>query len=286
MNIRTDLALDVTQNLKEISSIKGLRQKISDIGDFHITKISIKNEIASKKIGKPIGDFITFEMKRDFSTPNDNLEENVETLAKEISTFYHINDNVLVIGLGNNDITPDALGTKVARQIFATRHIRNAMPEFEEFKDLKSVSSIAPGVLGQTGIEVAEIVKAICDKTKPNLVIVIDALACSDISRLGNTIQITNTGISPGSGVHNSRKEISKNTLSVPVIAIGVPTVIDLNTIVQNMCGKQLDKKYSQMMVTLGSVDKLIDNSAQLISLALNKAFQPDMSLEEISSLI
>lgn len=291
MGIRTDLALESAQAIStaEAKPISGIAQNEYDKAQCHITQITVENEEASASLGKPMGEYVTIETNGPCGLDMypDNLEEQVDLLAGEISRLANNNGDVLVIGLGNDDITPDALGPLVAKQIFATRHIPKEMEGFEEFSDLRSVSVIAPGVLGQTGIEVAEITKAICQKIKPGVVVAIDALACAEISRLGKTIQISNTGISPGSGVKNSRKELSEKTLKVPVIALGVPTVVDMQTIAESISGNDnLNSDYKDIMVTPRSIDKLIDYSAKLIALGINKAFQPSMSIEDFTSLV
>ena len=291
MGLRTDLALESAQaiNATATKPYAGISQKEYEQADCIITQIIVETDEASKILGKPKGEYITIETKgiQGLDTEPDCLNDQVDMLAKELSRLSDAKGDVLVIGLGNDDITPDALGPMTAKQIFATRHISTELSEFEEFSGLRSVSVLAPGVLGQTGIEVAEITKAICEKIKPSVVVVIDALACSEISRLGKTIQISNTGISPGSGVKNSRKELSQTTLSAPVIAIGVPTVVDMQTIAESITGEQYEKsEYRDMMVTPRSIDKLIAHTAKLISLGINKAFQPDMTIEEITSLI
>ncbi len=289
MSIRTDLALESAQAIKSTVPTEGIKQEQHEEADCIITKITVETEEGAKKIGKPIGQYITIETKSGSGLDlyPDDLEKQVDMLAEEIRKLSPPDGEVLIIGLGNNDITPDALGPIVARKIFATRHIRSALPDCDEFKDLRSVASLAPGVLGQTGIEVAEVTKAICSKVKPAVVVVIDALACAEISRLGTTIQITDTGISPGSGVKNARKELSPKTLKSPVIAIGVPTVVDMHNIAETITGKPSEKQeYSDIVVTPRSIDKLIERCANLISLAINKAFQPDMTIEDITSLI
>lgn len=289
MSIRTDLAIESTQTVNTTKSIAGITQNQHEQAGCTVTKITVETPQAAKKIGKVCGEYVTIETNssQGLDVYPDDLEQQVDMLASEIRRLSPPEGEVLVIGLGNNDITPDALGPMVANQIFATRHIRSALPDCEEFADLRPVSALAPGVLGQTGIEVAEITKAVCNKVKPSVVIVIDALACAEIERLGTTIQLTDTGISPGSGVKNSRKELSKKTLKTPVIALGVPTVVDMRTIAETITKKPSEEsKYSDMVVTPRSIDKLIERSANLISLAINKACQPHMSIEEITSLV
>ena len=243
------------------------------------------NELAGLRIGKPKGKYITIETERLSDEPAD-FREQAENIADEIAAL--LNGNVsdgLVAGLGNSDITPDALGPMVASGVIATRHLKEVLPKGHEFSSLNPVSVIAPGVLGQTGIESAEIIRSVCDGIKPKFVIAVDALACSDVSRLGTTIQLADSGISPGSGVQNRRKELSEITLGVPVIAVGVPTVVDMHTIVENITGNPPDKHLPNMMVTPRDVDKLIERTARLISSALNIALQPSLSFEEITAL-
>jgi len=291
MGLRTDLALESAQaiNSTVAKPYAGISQKEYEKAGCVISEIVVETEEAAKELGKPMGQYVTVETKgkQGLEAYPEELEEQVDMLAKEISRLSNTTGDVLVIGLGNDDITPDALGPMTAKQIFATRHIKTELADMKEFAGLRSVCVLAPGVLGQTGIEVAEIAKAICEKIKPSVVIVIDALACSEISRLGKTIQISNTGISPGSGVKNSRKELSQSTLNAPVIAIGVPTVVDMQTIAESITGQQCDKsEFRDMMVTPRSIDKLIEHTAKLIALGINRAFQPDMTIEEITSLV
>lgn len=290
MGIRTDLALESAQAIQsdKAQTISGITQNEYEKAGCIVTQITVESEEAAKKLGKPIGEYTTIEMDAGggLDSFSDDFEQQVELLAEEIRRISPPEGDVLVVGLGNDDITPDALGPLAAKQIFATRHIPKDVAGFEEFAGLRSVSSVAPGVLGQTGIEVAEITKAICKKVVPSVVVAIDALACSDVSRLGRTIQITNTGISPGSGVKNSRKELSQKTLKTSIVAIGVPTVVDMGTIAESISGTQAGtEKFSDMMVTPRSIDKLIEHSAKLIAMGINSAYQPDMSIEDFISL-
>lgn len=186
-------------------------------------------------------------------------------------------EKILVVGLGNQEITPDAIGPATATRLLATRHIVGEIAERIGLKDLKSVSVISPNVLGKTGIEAAELVTAVSKKIKPQAVILIDALASSDISRLFRTIQFCNTGISPGSGVKNSRKEISENTLGVPTIALGIPTVVDVG---------KIGVKSEEMIVTPKDVDLLCEKVSEITARALNIFLQPDIEPEIIMSLV
>ncbi len=284
MSIRTDLAVEmIDEDAKNLP--KGIRRKLRRSSACEITEIEVTNEMAGLRIGKSKGKYVTIETERLSSSPSD-FEEQASNIADEITALIgnDLSDG-LIAGLGNSDITPDALGPMVISHIIATRHLKEALPKGHEFASLTPISAIAPGVLGQTGIEAAEIIHSVCDSIHPRYVIVIDALACSDISRLGTTIQLTDTGISPGSGVQNRRKELSRLTLDVPVVAIGVPTVVDMHTIVENITGNPPDKHLPNMMVTPRDVDKLIERTARLIAFAINKAAQPSLSFEDISAL-
>lgn len=284
MSIRTDLAVEMID--EDAASLpKGIKRKLRKSSACSVTEIIVADDAAGAKIGKTKGRYITIETDRLSASPMD-FEEQVDNIAEEIISLKGVNrKTALIAGLGNSDITPDALGPMVISQIIATRHLHSELPDGHEFKRLNKVSAIAPGVLGQTGIEAAEIVKSLCDTVKPDCVIVVDALACSDISRLGSTIQLTDTGISPGSGVQNRRKEFTEETLGVPVVAVGVPTVVDMHTIVENITGNPPDKHLPNMMVTPRDVDKLIERTARLLAFSINKAVQPMLTVEDITAL-
>ena len=261
MNVRTDLALE------GISSAK-IHEGITQTGRgkaFKITEISIEEDRHGESIGKKKGRYITLEGEA-LSRFSDNYKEMTLEFAEELKGFLP-EGQILVVGLGNKDITPDALGPQVSEQILATRHLREELSDEDEFlTGLRQVCVMATGVLGQTGIETAEIVNALSHKITPKAIVVIDALACSDIKRLGTTIQLSDSGISPGSGVQNKRKELSYQTLGIPVIAVGVPTVVDMHTIVEGLTGYGVNKKMPNMIVTPRDIDKLIDRAARLIA--------------------
>lgn len=284
MSVRTDLAVEMID--EDAASLpKGIKRKLRKSSACSITEIIVTDAVAGLRIGKARGRYITVETDRLSASPEDFDEQVANIAAEIISLKGSERKTALIAGLGNSDITPDALGPLVVSQIIATRHLRNVLPEGHELKQLNRVSAIAPGVLGQTGIEAAEIIRSLCDSVKPDCVIVIDALACSDISRLGSTIQLTDTGISPGSGVQNRRKELSETTLGIPVIAIGVPTVVDMHTIVENITGNPPDKHLPNMMVTPRDIDKLVERTARLIAYSINKAVQPMLTIEDITAL-
>ena len=280
MSVRTDLAVECID--PESGSLpKGITRKIRKSPACTITEIIIEDDSAGMKIGKSRGKYITIETDR-LSAHPDDFSCRAEDIANEISSLAGAPKKLLVIGLGNRDITPDALGPMTAAGVISTRHIEN-MPGMPP---VKNVSAIAPGVLGQTGIEAAEVAFALCETIRPDCVIAVDALACSDISRLGRTIQITDTGISPGSGVQNRRKELSRAVLGVPVVAIGVPTITDMHTIAENITGMPPAKDLPNMMVTPRDIDELIGKTSKLLAFAINKTVQKELTDAEIISLM
>lgn len=280
MKIRTDLAAECI-NVREFPECVHIKHRGKVFG---ITEIIIDDDSLKDTLGKGKGRYITLEGES-LSRFTDDYEEMAQELADELKSFVPEGE-ILVVGLGNSDITPDALGPQVSAKILATRHLRDELGDEEEFlTSLRQVSVFAGGVLGQTGIETAEIVRAICREIKPAAVIVVDALACSDVSRLGTTIQISDTGISPGSGVANTRKELSERVLGVPVIAVGVPAVVDMHTIVRSFTDAEISEDVPNMMVTPRDIDRLIERAAELISFGINLALHPTLSFEDVRGL-
>lgn len=285
MRNRTDLALEQAAGLPQTGGIR-MEQRGKA---FHITEIRIANDEDGKPIGRGKGRYVTLECEQ-LSHFSDAYRAQVEELAQELQQFLPQGD-ILVAGLGNQEITPDALGPLVAGKILATRHLRSELqdedPELAFLHQLRPVSVLANGVLGQTGIETAELIAALKDAVTPSAVIAVDALACSDLKRLGTTIQIADAGISPGSGVQNKRKELSEKTLGIPVIAVGVPTVVDMHTIVRSYApdASMHHGMFPNMMVTPRDIDRLIRNAAKLIADSLNLALHPQMCFEDVESL-
>lgn len=274
MSIRTDLAVEATLNRAE--NLNGVRQSEFEKNGLKVIKTKLPKS-AESLIGKKAGDYVTVYSKELFSGAES--EKYVEVLAELLRDMIKSESGlVLVVGLGNEHITPDALGPQVCEKILATRHLSELTPEICE--DLRAVASLATGVLGQTGIESAEIIKAVCDKIKPSAVIAVDALAASDVERLLTTVQFSNTGIQPGAGVLNKRAELSQNTLGVPVIALGVPTVVDAYSIKESS-----GEKRATLMVTPKDIDIKIKRAAEILALAVNSALQKGLSVEEISFL-
>ena len=226
-NFRTDLALERREifrknnNLEEIDGIEIENKEIDP--NLKVTKVDIKNQNGEQAIGKPIGTYITIDIQKLRLAEEAEIQKSAEILSEELKEIInkHIEskDDILVVGLGNIYVTPDSLGPKVINDIDVTRHIIKYLPQYID-ENSRPVSAISPGVLGTTGIETLERLEGVVKEIKPKLLIVIDALASRSIERISSTIQLSDTGIVPGAGVGNTRKEISKNTLGIPVIAI------------------------------------------------------------------
>ncbi|MDD6478792.1 MAG: GPR endopeptidase [Oscillospiraceae bacterium] len=282
MGIRTDLVLEEKESRGEI---EGARFENRDYGEISVSFTEIISDTAARKLSKPKGRYITVEFDSieklaDYDELTTGIVNSVKKLLPEGT------DDILLVGLGNSDITPDALGPLVMNKILATRHISRSLANSIGLKGLKKVSVLTPGVLGKTGIETAEIIMATVEKIKPSAVITVDALAARKPHRLCNTVQLTDTGISPGSGVNNSRKEISQKTLGVPVISIGIPTVVDIS---KYKFGVYEECKFSgkeNMIVTPKDIDNLITKSSLLLASALNIFLQPNIDENILLNLI
>lgn len=285
MNFRTDLALERCEILNK-KALNGIEMESFKAFKAKVTRIDVTNDEGAQTVGKPIGRYVTVEVKP-FAKHAQFIDESLSALTDEIKRLIPHEGKVLVAGLGNMKITPDALGPKCASMIFATRHITGELLKATGLSDLRSVTAFSTGVLGETGAEASEVIKGIVQTVKPDFVITVDALAARNIDRLGTTVQMCNTGIVPGSGVGNSRQEISEKTVGVPVISIGVPTVVDAATLILDCTGMHDDEQslYEQvgsMMVTPREIDLMIERAAKLTSLAVNCALQPHISPEDM----
>lgn len=252
---RTDLALELREQIKEPREISGVRlEKHKDpSGQVRITNMEILNEEGSKIIGKPKGCYITIELldwKEEAALQKVFIQTLQELLGEQRRMF--------VVGLGNRDITPDALGPWTVDEIMVTRHILKEYGKaFSEKYGWSEIEALAPGVMAQTGMEVQEILQGVVKQTKPEVVLVFDALAARSMKRLGNTIQITNTGIHPGAGVGNNRKALTKETLGIEVIAIGVPTVVDAQTLAEDY----MEEGLRRMGLTEEEIETFLQNT-------------------------
>lgn len=321
-NIRTDLAVEARQIYKERNKtdIDGVKVEEKEINDTKITKVDILNEEGAEKMRKAIGTYITIDIPQ-FTIYDGELMDDVSKIfGKVLKKLINVDlsDNVLIVGLGNKKVTPDALGPKVIEKIMVTRHIKELMPDSID-EGVVSACAISPGVLGITGIETGEIIKSLVDKIKPSLVICIDALAARKTERVNRTIQISDTGISPGAGVGNHRMEINEKTLGTKVIAIGVPTVVHASTIAndtidlvidelikqskegtefynmlndlnesekQTLINEILSPKLGDMVVTPKEIDLMIESLCKIIANGINIATQPNLTLENINKFL
>ncbi len=226
---------------------EGIRIENDGDSDVAITRVHVDTEEGEQKVGKPIGSYITMDIPKVSEKSRDLYEKSCRMLARELESLIHLDkkDTVLIVGLGNWNVTADALGPKVAQSVLVTRHIYEYLPK-EVNETERSVCAISPGVLGITGIETGHIIKGIVDNVKPSLVIAIDALASRSMSRVNSSIQLANTGIAPGSGVGNKRLALTKESLGIPVIAIGVPTVVDAATMASDVLDLVMDNMMEQ----------------------------------------
>lgn len=323
INVRTDLAIEARQIYKEENNDKdtdGIVVEEMEEEGTKVTTVKILNEEGSKNMGKPIGNYITLDIP-EFTAYDGQLMDDVsKVLGKTLKKLVNLKEDklVLVVGLGNRNVTPDALGPKVIEGIMVTRHLKAIMPETID-DSVAPVAAISPGVLGITGVETGEIIKGLVEKIKPDLVICIDALASRKIDRLNRTIQISDTGISPGAGVGNHRMQINEQSLGVKVIAVGVPTVVDAATIANDTIDLVLDdlidksqegKEFYNMLkkvdkdeksllikeilnpfvkdlvVTPKDIDLMIDSLSKIISNGINIAVQPNMTVEDINKFL
>lgn len=283
MNFRSDLALECREPLAEQ---QGLRCSEEETEDYRLTRLEVLDSKGAKAIGKPVGTYVTIELPP-LGEYAHVLGQGMECAARELRRMLPPEGPVLVAGLGNGDMTPDALGPRCCEQVLATRHIADELAKSAGLGALRPVSCLTPGVLGRTGMESAEVVAAAVRATKPSAVLTVDALAARKLSRLGCTIQISDSGIVPGSGVGNARKELSRKSLGVPVVSIGVPTVVDAATLVADIAGTEdIPKEGSSMMVTPREVDLLVERAAKLCAMAINRALQPHLQTEDFLELV
>ncbi|MDR5657963.1 GPR endopeptidase [Serpentinicella sp. ANB-PHB4] len=321
IQIRTDLAMEARELYQEKNNkeVEGVAVDRDELNNATITRVEILDEHGVEIMGKEKGKYITIECPSLRKADADLKDEISKLLAKEINQLINKkNLKALVVGLGNWNVTPDALGPKVVSKVFVTRHLFK-MYNKDSDNDINEISAISPGVMGTTGLETSEIIKGIVEKSKPDLVIAVDALASRKMERVNTTIQISTSGISPGSGVGNNRKALNESYLGVPVIAIGVPTVVDAATLTNdtiqlvissmtkeskpgtefyNMLGQLKEEEKYQLMkealdpyganlvVTPKEVDEIINNMAQIISNSINIAIHPSIDLKDVNRYI
>ena len=282
--VRTDLALEAREGIGETEGeIHGVsvEESYDEKNEIRVTRVVIATKNGAKAMGKPMGVYITLEAPGMVEPEEDYHQEISAALAQQLKSIIpdaEKEQSILVVGLGNRDVTADALGPHVADNLFVTRHVVKEYGKAAYNKSrMHMVSSIVPGVMAKTGMESAEIIRGVVEQTKPDVVIVVDALAARSTKRLNRTIQITNTGIHPGSGVGNHRNALTRESLEVPVIAIGVPTVVDAATIVNDATSGRMPANLTElnnMYVTSKDVDYQIKQISHIICDAINEALE------------
>lgn len=294
---RTDLAAEACElwreSAGETSELPGVIARSEKEQGFDIERVEIINEAGEAALGKPEGRYISVDISPLAAREEGSFGRCADLLARELRELLGLKKEagVLVCGLGNSAITPDNIGPAAAGQILATRHLREHLPK--DFADLRSVAVVETGVLGTTGVESAEIVRAVAEKVKPAAIIAIDALAARKMSRICRSLQLSDGGIVPGSGVANARCALNKNTLGVPVIALGVPTVVDAATLAADIMEQAGVERESadlagfvgQMVVTPREIDGQVGECARLIAYGVNMALH-DISAEDAALLM
>lgn len=273
MQNHTDLAVECFEESEktEIDGVKVTEQN-------GVTTVSVLNNNGAAALGKPVGEYITADVPS-FVYDTDIFDGRLKKISSLLKNLLPAKcDSILVAGIGNMDITADALGPKTNSYILATRHLTAELKAEMGFQNLKSVAAVRTGVLGETGIESAEIIKGIVNTIRPDCVIAVDALAASCPERLGTTVQLSNAGIAPGSGVGNHRFEISQKSLGVPVVSIGIPTVISSGVIDGS--------KSKAMFVTPREIDKVTEQGAKLIGMSINVCLQTEISERDLYALV
>lgn len=300
-SVRTDLAMEKQLFAGEI---RGIETKNRRSGEIETCEVRIQTNEASRVLGKPCGTYVTLSCAQRMQQEPAVRAHLCDELAEEMKKMLPPRADVLVVGLGNRRVTADALGPRVVDGMLVTRHIRSQLPETLSAR-LRTVSAVAPGVLGVTGMETAEVVRGVVEHVKPGAVIAVDALAARDSGRICSTIQLADTGIAPGSGVGNHRKGLTRETLGVPVYALGVPMVVYASTIARDAIdamigesvqdenasvGAVIDRVVSErlgdLVVTPREVDALMEQMAGTLSRALNLALQPELGSEELDALM
>ncbi len=318
--VRTDLALEAHELYRESKSseqVPGVVVDTERMKKINITRVHIKDTEGEKALGKAVGSYITLEIPSLIHKEQETFEDTVTVLADELRRLLRLDKDacVLVVGLGNWQITADSLGPKVTSSLLVTRHMFELMPkEIEE--GVRPVCAFSPGVLGLTGIETSEIIKGVVDRVKPSVIIAIDSLAARRLGRVSTTIQLADTGITPGAGVGNKRQALTKEVLGVPVIALGVPTVVDAATMANDTIDlvidhlmksvdkdgrfystlKSLDRdaKYAiikeaqgeelgGLVVTPKEVDEIIEDIAEIISNAISIALHDSITIDDLN---
>ncbi len=291
---RTDLALEARELWQEqaggLTALPGVEARDSFREGLPVNTVRVLDEEGERALGKPRGSYVTLTLEGLASREEGIFQRAVQALAQELSGLMAgvpRNGLVLVAGLGNRAITPDAIGPKVHQNVLVTRHLVRQMPE--HFGALRPVASLAAEVMGTTGLESGEGVRAVCEKVNPACVVAVDALASRSLKRLCRTIQLSDTGITPGSGVGNHRMGLTRESLGVPVVALGVPTVVDGATLAADLLGADHPPDLGEgrdLLVTPKDIDSQVDDLSKVIGYGISMALQPGISLEELELLL
>ncbi len=292
---RTDLACEAAQlyrkSVGELTELNGVISARETVRGFAVEEVEITTEDGAERLGKPIGRYVTVEMPRLPRRGDEAFAAGAATVAEFVGKLLHLRDgdSVLVAGLGNDGITADAVGPLTVKSTLVTRHLKARGALFPGLR--RSVSAVEAGVSGNTGVESAELISAVVEKTRPDRVVAVDALASLSVGRICRTVQLSDTGIVPGSGVGNARKELSRRTLGVPVLAVGVPTVVDAVALAEELSGTTVDEKKLKilgdgMIVTPREIDRQVRDISRLIGYGLDLAFHPTLTVEEITMLL
>ena len=293
-SIRTDLALEARElrrvGRENASEIPGVEAHRHVCDGYPITTVRVLNETGEKELCKPIGNYVTMELDALARREQDAFPRAVRALSAQIAGLLALSgeESLLVVGLGNPAITPDAIGPQTLDYVLVTRHLRQHAPE--SFRNFRAVSALKAGVLGTTGVESAEMVRALVQMLRPDRVIAVDALASCRLARLCRTVQLTDTGIVPGSGVGNHRSALTKDSLGVPVLAIGVPTVVDAATLASDLAesagapapDRERFGDVGKMVVTPRDIDRSVHDAARLVGYAIDLAVHRGLSVEDV----
>ena len=292
---RTDLALEAkelwTESAEKETKLEGVRARDSLREGYQVTTVDILDEQGASSLGKPVGSYVTVQLDAMARREEDAFGRAARAIAAELNGLLKLPEEAtcLVVGLGNRAITPDAIGPGVADHTMVTRHLVEQAPE--HFGSFRPVAALAAGVLGTTGVESGELVKAVAEKIRPGCIIAVDALASRSMDRVCTTVQLANTGIVPGSGVGNHRAALNRETLGVPVIAVGVPTVVDAGTLAADILAEAgqegLDPEAlagagEGLMVTPRDIDQRVADLVKVIGYGINLALQPGLTIEDV----
>lgn len=287
---RTDLAVEAhalwRESAGETTQLTGVRAEEGESEGFRTNRVSILDEAGAAALGKPCGQYLTLELDGLLRREEDAFARAARAVARLLAPMLPARGDALVVGLGNRAITPDLVGPLAAEHTLVTRHLVEHVSE--HFGHLRPVAVLTPGVLATTGVESGQLVQAAAEHLRPSCVIVIDALASRSVERLCRTVQLSDTGIVPGSGVGNHRMALNADTLGMPVLAVGVPTVVEASTLIMDLLGREDDADLpgSDLFVTSREVDCRVADLARVIGYGISLALNPDLSADDLTMLL